>query len=167
MVFRTTKTCKMKITDKYVFFYGSIYSQWYLIDMVINDIKYNCCEQYMMHQKAILFGDFDTADKIMKCLDPKEQKRLGRTVKNFIRDVWENEKFQVLYEGNHAKFSQNKELLDEMLKTDKKIFVEASPFDRLCGIGLRENDENVNDPFNWKGQNLLGFALTLVKHELR
>ena len=60
----------MKITDKYVFFWNGIYSQWYVAPMKIDGIEYNCCEQYMMHQKALTFGDLEIADEILLETNP-------------------------------------------------------------------------------------------------
>jgi hypothetical protein len=154
-------------TDKYVFFWNGIYSQWHKSNMTIGRIEYNSCEQYMMHQKALLFGDDDIAEKIMEEKNPKEQKKFGRMIKNFDKGVWEANCLAIVYEGNLAKFSQNEGLKKEMLLTGNRFFVEASPFDKIWGIGLDENAENVENPSYWLGLNLLGQALTLVKNELR
>lgn len=157
----------MKITNKYVFFWGEYPSQWYNANMTINGVTYNCCEQYMMHQKALMFGDTETADKIMATTDPRIQKSLGRTVKNFDKNEWDKRNLQIVYEGNYAKFTQNEDLKGELLSTGNRIFVEASPEDKIWGIGLHEVDPLVDDPMNWKGQNLLGWVITLVKQELQ
>ena len=154
------------MNNKYVFFWGTIYSQWYKANMTLDFIDYTSCEQYMMHQKALLFGDTETADKILKTNDPKKQKQLGREVKNFDAVKWNSECFSIVYRGNYAKFSQNEDLKSELLKTGTKILVEASPEDKIWGVGLAENDWGINDPVNWQGFNLLGWAITLVKHEL-
>jgi ribA/ribD-fused uncharacterized protein len=154
-------------TDKYVFFWNGIYSQWHKANMTIGKIEYNSCEQYMMHQKALLFGDEETAELIMQEKNPREQKKFGRMVKNFDKSVWEKNCLAIVYEGNLAKFSQNAGLKEEMLSTGNRFFVEASPFDNVWGIGMDENAQGVEDPSYWLGLNLLGQALTLVKNELR
>jgi hypothetical protein len=157
----------MKITDKYVFFWNGIYSQWYPARMVIDKIEYNSCEQYMMHQKALLFGDDEIGELIMQESSPREQKKYGRMIKNFDKSVWDKNCLAIVYEGNLAKFTQNKNLKEEMLATGDKIFVEASPLDNIWGIGLDENAEGIEDPSFWLGLNLLGQALTLVKNQIR
>lgn len=157
----------MKITKKYVLFWGGIYSQWYSAKMTIDGKEYNCCEQYMMEQKAILFGDQEIAEKIMKENDPREQKKLGRAVKGFDRSKWDQKCFSVIYVANLAKFSQNPDLKKELMETGDRILVEASPLDGIYGISLHEDNEDSLDPSKWKGTNLLGFALTSVKNELR
>lgn len=157
----------MRITDKYVFFWDGIYSQWYNSPMTIDGVTYNCCEQYMMHQKALLFRDFETADKIMATTSPREQKSLGREVKDFDATAWSMMSFGVVYTANIEKFRQNQGLLSAMLATDDRIFVEASPFDKIWGIGRGEDALGVENPASWLGQNLLGWALTLVKRELQ
>ena len=157
----------MKITNKHVFFWNGIYSQWHKAPMTIDGIEYNSCEQYMMHQKALLFDDHIIADLIMQEKNPREQKKYGRQIRNFDKALWEKNCLAIVFEGNLAKFSQNPGLKAEMLSTGNKIFVEASPLDNIWGIGLDENAENIDDPSYWLGLNLLGHALTLVKNQLR
>ena len=157
----------MKITDNYVFFWNGIYSQWYKSPMTIDKMEYNSCEQYMMHQKALLFGDSEIAELIMNESNPKEQKKYGRMIKNFDKSVWDKNCLAIVYEGNLAKFSQNKDLKEEMLSTGNRIFVEASPFDNIWGIGMSEDSEGIENPSFWLGLNLLGQALTLVKQEIQ
>jgi ribA/ribD-fused uncharacterized protein len=157
----------MKITDNYVFFWNGIYSQWYKAPMTIDKMEYNSCEQYMMHQKALLFGDSEIAELIMNESNPKEQKKYGRMIKNFDKSVWDKNCLAIVYEGNLAKFSQNKDLKEEMLSTGNRIFVEASPFDNIWGIGMSEDSEGIENPSFWLGLNLLGQALTLVKQEIQ
>ena len=157
----------MKVTNKYVFFWDGIYSQWYPAEMEIDEIKYRCCEQYMMHQKALLFGDTETAEKILLTSHPKDQKALGRQVKGFEKVKWDQVCLSVVYKGNLAKFSQNEDLKQELLASENKLLVEASPVDFIWGIGLHETAIGVEDPINWKGLNLLGWSITLVKQELQ
>lgn len=157
----------MKITDKYVFFWNGIYSQWHKAPMKIDKVEYNSCEQYMMHQKALLFGDIEIAEQIMRESNPREQKRFGRMIRNFDKSVWDKNCLAIVYEGNLAKFSQNLDLKEQMLETGNRVFVEASPLDHIWGIGLDENAEGIDNPSFWMGLNLLGQALTLVKQELR
>jgi hypothetical protein len=157
----------MRITDKYVFFWSGIYSQWHKAPMVIDKIEYNSCEQYMMHQKALLFGDEDIAELIMQESNPREQKKYGRMIKGFDKKVWEQNCLAIVYEGNLAKFTQNSDLKSSMLSTGDRFFVEASPKDNIWGIGMAEDEMDVEDPSYWLGLNLLGQALTLVKNKIR
>jgi ribA/ribD-fused uncharacterized protein len=157
----------MKTTDKYVFFWNGIYSQWHKAPMTIDKIEYNSCEQYMMHQKALLFEDNEIAKLIMKESNPREQKKYGRMIKNFDKSTWDKNCLAIVYEGNLAKFSQNEDLKEEMLSTGNRIFVEASPLDNIWGIGLAEDTAGIDNPSFWLGLNLLGQALTLVKQEIR
>ena len=157
----------MKITDKYVFFWNGIYSQWHKAQMEIDGIVYNSCEQYMMHQKALVFGDTEIADEIMKENNPREQKKFGRMIKNFDKVTWDSCCLGIVYRGNLAKFTQNTELGEQLLETGNRILVEASPLDKIWGIGMAEEDLGIEDPSNWKGLNLLGQAITLVKQHLK
>jgi ribA/ribD-fused uncharacterized protein len=157
----------MKITDNYVFFWNGIYSQWHKVPMTIDKVEYNSCEQYRMHQKALLFGDNEIAELIMKETNPREQKKYGRMIKNFDKSTWDKNCLAIVYEGNLAKFSQNADLKEEILSTGNRIFVEASPLDNIWGIGLDENAEGIENPSYWLGLNLLGQALTIVKKEIQ
>ena len=103
----------------YVFFWDGIYSQWYKAPMTIDGINYNCCEQYMMHQKALIFGDTRIAELIMETESPKDQKALGRKVKNFDRVTWDSVCMGIVFKGNYAKFDQNVELADAFCYINK------------------------------------------------
>lgn len=153
----------MKITNKHVFFWGGIYSQWYLRDIVIDNITYNCCEQYMMHQKALLFGDIYTAQEILEEKVPALQKKLGRKVINFDVNKWNSVAKDIVLKGNIAKFTQHKDLYHSILSTGDRILVEASPLDKIWGIGMDKDEYGVDNPENWRGTNWLGDVLTKVK----
>jgi len=154
-------------TDKYIFFYGGIYSQWAKKTMKIGDIVYNCCEQYMMSEKARLFGDRDAMSRILKVEDPALQKKIGRSVNNFDKKKWEENAKQIVFTGNYAKFNQNDDLKEQLLMTGDKIIVEASPWDCIWGVGLRATDEKILDPKNWRGTNWLGEAIMEVRKILK
>jgi ribA/ribD-fused uncharacterized protein len=156
----------MKTTNKYVFFWNGIYSQWHKANMTIDGIAYNSCEQYMMHQKALTFGDMEIAKLIMEETNPREQKKYGRMIKNFDKSVWDKVCLSIVIKGNYFKFSQNSDLKAALLLTGKRILVEASPVDNIWGIGMAEDDVNIEHPMCWKGLNLLGQAITIVKQEL-
>lgn len=158
----------MKITENMVLFWegDEIPCQWYPSNFVVAGIEYNCAEQYMMAQKAIIFGDEDTLEEIMDTDDPSEQKRLGRIVQNFDEDQWNEVALDIVVEGNYAKFSQNPELREWLLSTGDKILVEASPYDRIWGVGLRESDPRILDKEQWRGTNWLGEALSIVRDML-
>ena len=141
-------------------------SQWFPASFEVDGVVYNCAEQYMMSQKARLFKDSETCEKIMLSSSPKEIKALGRMVKNFDAEVWATLSSGIVVKGNLHKFSQNKELLQFLLDTGSRILVEASPCDTIWGIGMSERDKGVQDPHNWKGTNFLGFALMEVRDKL-
>ena len=156
----------MNITDKYVFFWGEVFSNWFPCEFEIDGIKYNCTEQYMMHQKALLFGDLGIAGRIMESPNPRFQKALGRQVDGFDKEKWEAVCSSIVFKANYAKFTQNEELKQQLLSTGNRILVEASPEDAIWGIGIGESFTGVEDPKNWRGFNLLGWALTLVRQEI-
>lgn len=152
--------------DKYVFFWSGPFSQWHKSHFELHGIKFCCAEQYMMYKKAILFGDEEVSNAIMRSFNPKEHKELGRKVRNFKQDVWEKHCKKYVYDGNYAKFSQNEDLRKELFKTAGKELVEASPNDIIWGVGLHEDDEKILDKKNWQGKNWLGEILTQVRIDL-
>lgn len=154
------------ITDKYVFFWGGVCSQWYPSQFVINEQKFNCAEQYMMYKKALLFEDESVANAIMATFNPREQKALGRKVRGFDKDVWEAECKEYVYEANYAKFTQNPNLLEELESYGDREIVEASPEDKIWGIGLHETDPNILDKSKWQGTNWLGESIMRVREQL-
>ena len=151
---------------EYVFFWSGPFSQWTKSPFTINGIEFNTCEQWMMYRKAVMFNDTPVAQAILETTDPNVQKGLGRIIKPFDDEVWMNDAYDIVVEGNRAKFIQTPHLLAELEKTKGKTLVEASPYDRRWGIGMRDNEPGVNDPANWKGENLLGKAITQVRIEI-
>lgn len=161
---------------KYVFFWGhtekpgkvtkACFSQWYDCRFEVDGVVYHTAEQYMMAQKAILFQDEAVFQEIMAASHPKQFKALGRKIANFREDLWNERKYQIVVEGNLAKFSQNKELGKFLAQTGSRILVEASPYDKIWGIGMAADDTKVENPLMWKGENLLGFALMEVRDRL-
>lgn len=150
----------------YVFFWKGPFSQWQRSPFTDeNGIIFVTCEQFMMHRKAVLFDDHDTANKILLTNVPKVQKELGRMVSNFNPTVWDEKKFDIVKLGNRLKFTQNPIFLEELKLTKGKLLVEASPYDRIWGIGFEVGDPNINDESKW-GENLLGKAITEVRIEL-
>ena len=163
--------------DDFVFFWGhtdrkedvnkSCLSQWYMCSFVVDNVSYNCAEQFMMAEKARIFGDDDTWQQIMASYDPMTIKKLGRKVRNFNAYVWKKNCQQIVKRGNLAKFSQNQKLLEYLLGTGDKILVEASPKDTIWGIGLADDASEASNPRLWQGENLLGFALMEVRDMLK
>lgn len=163
-------------TEKFTFFFtaSSPFSQWHhceftgkpLFKEVETEITFYNAEQWMMFNKALLFEDEKCAKDIMEDPDPKAVKAIGREIKNFNQKTWDEHKRDIVYEGNKLKFGQNRELLDELRKTVGTTMVEASPFDRIWGIGLSANNPKAKARRNWRGQNLLGQILTNLRVEL-
>ena len=138
-------------------------SQWYQCPFVVEGQYYNCAEQYMMAEKARIFGDEEIRQQILAEYSQMAMKKLGRKVRDYDDEIWKEKRFDVVVKGNIAKFSQNEKLLDFLLSTDNKILVEASPKDTVWGIGLDESSPEAIQPRKWIGENLLGFALMEVR----
>lgn len=155
------------MAEKFTFFWNGPFSQWYPSTFVVDGVTYNCAEQYMMAQKALLFKDLTAHAKIMSTDSPKEQKKMGREVRNFQVHKWEKRAKQVVKDGNLAKFGQNPDLKQVLLETEGTTLVEASPYDKIWGIGLAEDDPKAQDRSQWQGENWLGEVLTQVREELK
>ncbi|MDO5337285.1 MAG: NADAR family protein [Eubacteriales bacterium] len=142
-------------------------SQWYGCEFEVDGVKYHTTEQYMMAQKALLFNDQDNYEKIMSADNPRDYKALGRKICNFKEDIWNRHKYEIVLKGNLAKFSQNSELKEFLLGTGESVLAEASPYDRIWGIGLAMDNSDIQNPDHWKGENLLGFALMETRFFLK
>lgn len=141
-------------------------SQWYYAPFMVNNQWYSCAEQYMMAEKACLFGDYDIYQQILNQSDQMAIKKLGRMVHNFKEDIWQQHRSEIIKRANMAKFSQNKSLMDFLLSTGDRILVKASPYDVIYGVGIEEHNPNILDPHKWRGLNLLGFTLMEIRDML-
>ena len=162
----------------FVFFWGhqpprdggvgpSCMSQWWPSPFSVDGIAYPTAEHWMMAAKARLFGDAEVEARVLAARTPKQAKALGREVKPFEGERWERERFDLVVHGNVAKFGQNPHLWRYLDGTGDAVLVEASPVDRIWGIGLAEDDPRARRPREWDGLNLLGFALMEVRARLR
>lgn len=155
--------------NPYYFFYSqkSPLSNWYLRDMVIKGITFNCMEQYMMYAKAMLFGDTVTAAKILAEPDQGKQKRLGRDVTPFDEDKWIHHRQPIVFAGLKEKFTQHDDLYDFVMSIDCVTFVEAAKGDKIWGVGLSADDPSIMSEDNWTGLNLLGHLITKMRNQFR
>ena len=146
--------------------YGFL-SNWYRSEFSVAGIKFTSMEQYMMYKKAILFEDAEIASQILKTDDVVLIKELGRKVSNYNDTVWNGMRQVVIYKGLLEKFRQNDDLKKSLLDTGDNMLAECAVKDCVWGIGLSMTDNNRKDINAWRGQNLLGFSLMLVRDELR
>ena len=154
------------MTEKFTFFWSGPFSQWHKAPFEVDHIIFNCAEQYMMYYKAILHDDRETSQKILMASNPRVQKNLGRTVVGFDYHLWSNNCELIVKDGNMAKFTQNSLLGQTLKATAGTTLVEASPCDKIWGIGLKEDDPRALSRETWQGQNKLGKVLTEVRIEL-
>ena len=141
-------------------------SNWYPSKFTVNDVDFSSMEQYMMYKKAVCFGDKDMANKILATDDVAEIKAFGRLVANYSESYWNGVRQIVVFEGLTAKFSQNEDLKAKLKATDNSILAECAVKDRIWGIGLSMNNPDRLQIDKWKGQNLLGYALMMVRERL-
>ena len=163
---------------EYLFFWshrpnpdGSIdktcFSQWFDASFELSGIRYRTAEHYMMAEKTRLFDDRIILAEILAAKHPRQVQILGQKIQNFQEEVWHAHRFQIVIDGNTAKFGQNHLLKQFILSTRTQILVEASPDDRIWGIGLAADCPNIENPNSWQGTNLLGFALMEARSRLQ
>jgi ribA/ribD-fused uncharacterized protein len=164
----TTTKC-----SDYHLFWGGFCSQWASSPFNANGMYFATAEHWMMIQKALLFEDNEQLQNILADSNPRNAKNYGRRVKNFDPEVWEEVKYDIVLQGNLHKFAEknikgeDNIFRQQLLETGDKIIVEASPYDKIWGIGLHSDHRDACKPLNWKGQNLLGFALMEVRDTLK
>ncbi|GAA0531235.1 NADAR domain-containing protein [Paractinoplanes ferrugineus] len=162
---------------KYLYFWGhqpqrdgsvgaGCLSQWWPVEFTVDGVTFRSAEHYMMWRKAMLFGDRRMAERIVAAGHPRDAKMLGRGVAGFDEKTWVEHRFAIVVEAGRAKFGQNDDLRAWLSKTGDRVLVEASPTDRVWGIGLTATDPRAADPARWRGLNLLGFALTRARSDL-
>ena len=163
---------------KYLHFWGhrplpdgrvgaSCLSQWWPSPFTVDGVRYATAEHWMMAAKARLFRDAEAERLALAAEHPAEAKKAGRLVRGFDDAVWARERFRIVVEGSVHKFAAHPELRGFLLGTGERVLVEASPLDRVWGIGLAATDQGAADPERWKGPNLLGFALMEARERLR
>ncbi|WP_372409965.1 NADAR family protein [Streptomyces luteireticuli] len=162
---------------KYVHFWGhrprrdggvgpGCFSQWWPSPFTVDGVAYPTAEHWMMAGKARLFADAEAEARVLAAGHPKQAKDAGRTVRGFDEEEWRRHRFALVVEGSVHKFAAHPELTEYLLGTGERVLVEASPLDRVWGIGLAAADEGADDPARWQGLNLLGFALMEARQRL-
>ncbi|WP_078854875.1 NADAR family protein [Streptomyces sp. NRRL F-5135] len=162
----------------YLFFWGhrprrdgtpgpACLSQWWPSPFTVDGVTYPTAEHWMMAAKARLFKDEEAERSAIEAGNPALAKRAGRLVRGFDESVWERERYGIVVAGSVHKFGHHPELRSFLLATGDRTLVEASPTDRVWGIGLAADDERARDPARWRGLNLLGFALMEARERLR
>ena len=141
------------------------FSNWYRWPFVIDGVQYPHVEQYMMSQKARLFHDDVRYAAILRTENPNDCKKLGKQVTPFDPKIWDGAKYEIVKAGNRAKFEQNPDLKAKLLATGTAILAEASPRDKVWGIGKTAKTAAETDPSAWPGQNLLGKILMELREE--
>ncbi|SCE79525.1 hypothetical protein GA0070558_10743 [Micromonospora haikouensis] len=142
-------------------------SQWWPAPFTVDGRVFATAEHWMMWHKAALFGDHDTAARVLTAGHPQRAKALGRAVRGFDEATWAAHRYDIVVAGSVAKFAAHDDLRAFLLGTGERVLVEASPVDRVWGIGLAAGDPDAQDPARWRGDNLLGFALMAARAALR
>lgn len=153
------------IYKNHVAFWGSPLSNFYSCEFTFDNTVWKSSEQCFMAMKAKFFKDKETYNQILEAKTPKEAKRLGRLVKNFNNDLWDNEKDSIMFKILKEKFTQNDDLHDLLLNSKfmNKGFVEGSPFDGIWGVKISWDNPSIDNKSSWKGENRLGKTLDKVR----
>ncbi|WP_366871195.1 NADAR family protein [Flavobacterium sp.] len=146
-------------TDKMDLVTKACFSQWYDSPFSVNNHTYLTAEHWMMAQKALLFNDQNSHDNILNAVKAGEVKEIGRQINNFNQDEWDKRKREIVRVGNIHKFNQHKNLAEFLLNTKERILVESSPVDTVWGVGLSQDNPDIENLYLWRGENLLGYAL--------
>ena len=160
--------------QKFVYFWGhrkrvdraitkACFSQWWDSPFEVNGKRFASAEHWMMAEKARVFEADEIYTEILKTGSPQKAKALGRKIENFDPKIWDGCKYDVVVRGNYHKFSEHVDLGEFLKNTGKRVLVEASPVDKIWGVGLAQDDPMIEKPSKWRGQNLLGFALMSVR----
>ena len=154
-------------TDTHIYFWGSIFSNFYPVEMKFAGIDFHSSEQLFMFLKAKYFEDHEMADMIAtRGQEPRDAKAFGRQVTGFDEEEWVSAREDMMHIAVQRKF-MNDDLLEQLLSTGDKILVEGSPEDKIWGVGLRYDSEKILDEENWDGLNLLGKVLMRVRSDIR
>lgn len=141
------------------------FSNWYPSPFELNGVLYHTTEHYLMYQKALLMGDVKIGEAILNTNNAKKVKALGRRVKNFSEILWCQNREKIMYDGILAKCKAHPNIAETLLKTGDRTIVEASPYDRIWGVGISERDAKNGKKIN--GLNLLGKTLMRVRETLK
>lgn len=152
--------------DEFVAFWGSCFSNFFPTRFYLDGRYWTTSEKYFMYTKAITFDDKEVAEKILKTDNPKECKNLGRQVKNFNSEEWDSVKEEIMYKAVKAKFEQDGLCNYCIMKFIHQKFVEGSPYDKIWGVGIKYDNDEIFNEKNWKGENLLGKILTKVRDDI-
>jgi len=157
----------VKETNTHIYFWGSFLSNFYPVKMKFAGIDFHTSEQLYMFVKAKYFEDEAMAQMIAdRGQDPKDAKAFGRKVEGFNDEEWADVREDMMYIACQRKF-MDKNLFEQLLATGEKVLVEGSPVDKIWGVGLKYDSQEILDEENWNGLNLLGKVLMRVREDIR
>lgn len=133
----------------------------------VEGVQYPTVEHYFQGMKAKEFGDKEMEEKIVKAKTPKAVKAMGKKVKNFIKEVWDAKRDEVMRTGVRAKFIQHPELRKQLLETGDRPIGEADARNLYWGIGTAVTSEKSKFPEKWRGQNKMGKLLMELREEFK
>lgn len=154
-------------TENAIYFLSGVFSNFHNVKVNYNGITFNNSESAYMYAKAKYFNDHSSAEQIIKCTSAHNAKKIGKAIKGFNQQEWENVRYIIMYNVVYTKFHQNLYLKNILLNTNDKLIVECSKKDTYWGIGLYPNEDDVLDQSKWNGENSLGMILMEVREKLK
>lgn len=145
--------------------YGFL-SNWYPSTFELDGLTFSSVEQYIMYKKCMQFGDREAANAVMATHSPAKQQAIARKAKGYNDVVWKGLRQPVAMRGLFEKFKQSPNLLEQLLETRDSYLVECAVSDRSWACGISLYDDARFNLANWKGSNILGFALMEVREML-
>ena len=142
--------------------YGFL-SNWWIAPFVLDGMRFSSTEQYIMYKKCMIFGDTAAAKAVMATDDPTQQQLIARNAKGYNDKVWKGMRQVIAVRGLVEKFTQNPDLLKQLLDTGDSYLVECAVSDKAWACGISLYDKARFDISNWIGSNILGFALMEVR----
>lgn len=133
----------------------------------VDGVRYPTVEHYFQAMKAKEFEDTEMLDKIVKAKTPKAVKAMGKKVKNFVKEVWDAKRDEIMRTGVRSKFIQHPELRKQLLETGDRQIGEADARNLYWGIGTAVTSEKSKHPDKWRGQNKMGKLLMELRTEFK
>ena len=159
-------------SETHIYFYRGAFSNFATcrngcaIEINGSVISFKTSEHALMALKAVEFGDTVALKRIIEAKYPGDARRIGRHIKGYNNDTWSRVRYDRMKQCLVAKYTQNEYYKNELLKTGDKVLVDASPTDKIWGVGVGIGDRALYSESTWNGQNLLGRCLMEVRSEI-
>ncbi len=167
------KTLFEQLTEQYgtnmTLFQGEkdFLSNFYISPFTIAGVQYKCTEMYLMAKKAEICQDEAVRSVVMSAKRAVDCKKRGDGLN------WDTKKLGDWYvfaadrlrEGTLTKFAQSSQLRLSLFRTRGTRLVEATR-NSFWGCGASKDKAKGVHPSEWKGRNIFGDLLTVIRSEM-